>query len=74
MNEFHEWLKENKININGKYKGKRWGSVKRSEDGGWHIRICVQYDEYLEPLLSNDPPRCRSLSKCVQDTTAAEGV
>ena len=63
MNEFLEWLKENKININGKYKGKRWGSVKRSEDGGWHIRICVQYDEYLEPLLSNETPEMQELVK-----------
>ncbi len=47
MNEFLEWLKENKININGKYRGKRLGSVNKSENGDWHMRICVQYVEYL---------------------------
>lgn len=41
MNEFLEWLKENKISINGKYKGKRWGSVNKSEDGGEAIEPCA---------------------------------
>ena len=38
MNEFLEWLKENKISINGKYRGKRWGLVSKSENGDWHMR------------------------------------
>ena len=63
MNEFPEWLKENKISISGKYKGKRWGSVSQSKDGGLHIRICVQYDEYLEPFLSNETAAMRELVK-----------
>lgn len=61
MNEFLEWLKENKININGKYRGKRWGSVGKSEDGCWNIRVCVQYDEYLEPVLSNETAEMQEL-------------
>lgn len=63
MNEFLEWLKENKISMNGKYKGKRWGSIIKSEDGDWHIRICVQYDEYLEPVLSNESLAMQELVK-----------
>lgn len=63
MNEFLDWLKENKININGKYKGKRWGSVKKSEKGDLYIRICVQYDEYLEPVLSNESDAMQELVK-----------
>ena len=63
MNEFFEWLKENKISINGEYKGKRWGSVNKSEDGDWHMRICVQYDEYLEPVLSNESVEMQELVK-----------
>ena len=63
MNEFLEWLKENKIGMNGKYKGKRWGSVSQSEDGVWHIRICVQYDEYLEPVLSRETAAMQALVK-----------
>ena len=70
MNEFLEWLKENKININGKYKGKRWGSVSKSEDGDWHIRVCVQYDEYLEPVLSSETAAMREL---VRTRTGHEG-
>lgn len=61
MNKFLEWLKENKININGKYRGKRWGSVGKSEDGCWNIRVCVQYDEYLEPVLSNETAEMQEL-------------
>lgn len=61
MNELLEWLKENKISINGKYKGKRWGSVNQSENGDWNIRICVQYDEYLEPVLANESAEMREL-------------
>ena len=63
MNGFLEWLKENKIGINGKYKGKRWGSVNKTENGDWHIRICVQYDEYLEPVLANESAAMRELVK-----------
>lgn len=63
MNEFLEWLKENKISMNGKYKGKRWGSIGKSEDGNWHIRICVQYDEYLEPVLLNESVAMQELVK-----------
>ena len=63
MNEFLEWLKENKINANGKYKGKRWGSVNISENGDLHIRICVQYDEYLAPVLSNETAAMQELVK-----------
>lgn len=63
MDEFLEWLKENKISINGKYKGKRWGSVNKSEDGNWNLRICVQYDEYLEPILSNESAATQELIK-----------
>ena len=61
MNEFLEWLKDNKININGNYRGKRWGSVNRSENGDWNIRICVQYDEYLEPVLANESAEMQEL-------------
>lgn len=63
MNEFFEWLKENKIIMNGKYKGKRWGSISKSEDGDWNVRICVQYDEYLEPVLSNESVAMQELVK-----------
>lgn len=63
MNEFLDWLKENKISLNGKYKGKRWGSLKKSENGDWHIRVCVQYDEYLESLLSNETAEMQELIK-----------
>lgn len=63
MDEFLEWLKENKISVNGKYKGKRWGSVSKSEDGNWNLRICVQYDEYLEPVLSNESAAMQELIK-----------
>lgn len=63
MDEFLEWLKDNKISINGKYKGKRWGSVNKSEDGNWNLRICVQYDEYLEPVLSNESAAMQELIK-----------
>lgn len=63
MDEFFEWLKENKISISGKYKGKRWGSVNKSEDGNWNLRICVQYDEYLEPILSNESATMQELIK-----------
>ena len=63
MDEFLEWLKENKISTNGKYKGKRWGSVNKSDDGDWHIRICVQYDEYLKPFLSNETAAMQELVK-----------
>ncbi len=61
MNEFLEWLKENKISVNGKYNGKRWGSIGKTEDGDWSLRICVQYDEYLEPVLSNESDAMREL-------------
>lgn len=70
MNEFLEWLKENKININGKYKGKRWGSIGKSENSDWHIRVCVQYDEYLEPVLSDEAPAMQEL---VRKRTGHEG-
>ena len=63
MTEFLEWLKENKIGINGKYKGKRWGSIEKSENGDWRIRICVQYDEYLEPVLSSETAEMQELVK-----------
>lgn len=61
MNEFLEWLKENKISVNGKYNGKRWGSIDKTEDGDWRLRICVQYDEYLESVLSNESDAMREL-------------
>lgn len=70
MNKFLEWLKENKININGKYNGKRWGSVSKSEDGDWHLRICVQYDEYLEPVLSNE---FAAMQKLINTRTGHKG-
>ena len=63
MDKFLEWLKENKISINGKYKGKRWGSVSKPEDSDFHIRICVQYDEYLESVLSNETAAMQELVK-----------
>lgn len=63
MNEFLEWLKENRISMSGKYKGKRWGSVKQADDGSWQIRIYVQYDEYLEPFLSNETMEMQELVK-----------
>ena len=69
-NEFLEWLKENKISTGGKFKGKRWGSVNKSDDGDWHIRICVQYDEYLEPVLSNETAAMQEL---VRTRTGYEG-
>ena len=47
--------------LQNKYKGKRWGSVNKSEDGDWHIRICVQYDEFLEPVLSNESAAMQEL-------------
>lgn len=62
MNEFLEWLGENKINSSGKYKGKRWGLVK-SEDGALHIRVCVQYDEYLEDFLAGETTEMQELVK-----------
>lgn len=63
MDEFLEWLKENKISTNGKYKAKRWGSVKQSEEGGWQLRICVQYDEYLEPVLRGETAEMQQLAR-----------
>ena len=54
MDEFIECMKEKKINVNCKYKGKRWGSINKSDDGEWSVRICVQYDEYLAPVLLNE--------------------
>lgn len=63
MNEFLEWLKYNKISVNGKYKGKRWGSVRKSETGDWYIRVCVQYDEYLESVLSSESFAMQELVK-----------
>lgn len=61
MNEFLEWLKTNKINANGKYRDRRWGIIHECENGGWRIRINVQYDEYLAPFLSNESPEFREL-------------
>lgn len=63
MKEFLEWLKENNISLSGKYKAKRWGSVKRLDSGDWHLRICVQYDEYLEPFLSKESVAMQTLVK-----------
>lgn len=70
MNEFLEWLNENKISASGKYRGKRWGSVGQTEDGGLHIRVCVQYDEYLEPVLAAETAAMREL---VNTPTGYEG-
>lgn len=61
MDEFLEWLRENKISLSGKYKGKRWGSVRQSEDGEWRIRVCVQYDAYLEAVLAEESAAMRKL-------------
>lgn len=84
MDEFLEWLKENKININGKYKGKRWGSINKSDDGDWSVRICVQYDEYLAPVLLNESVAMQELinkrtghegcGRCVDGKCAFTGV
>lgn len=84
MDEFLEWLKENKININGKYKGKRWGSINKSDDGEWSVRICVQYDEYLAPVLLNESVAMQELvnkrtgyegcGRCVDGKCAFTGV
>ena len=84
MDEFLEWLKENKININGKYKGKRWGVINKSDDGEWSVRICVQYDEYLAPVLLNESAAMQELinkrtghdgcGRCVDGKCAFTGV
>lgn len=63
MDEFLEWLKENKISANGKYKGKRQGSVTKSQHDEWHIRICVQYDEFLDTVLANETIAMQELAK-----------
>ncbi|MBD5081133.1 MAG: hypothetical protein HDT44_05135 [Ruminococcaceae bacterium] len=70
MNNFLDWLTENKINPNGKYRGKRWGSISETENGSWNIRVCVQYDEYLDPVLSNETPAMQEL---VRKRTGHEG-
>lgn len=51
------------ISISGKYEDKRLSSVKRAGYGDWHIRICVQYDEYLGPFLSNESVAMREVVK-----------
>lgn len=61
MDEFFTWLQEHKISMTGKYRGKRWGSIKQTEAGDWLIRICVQYDEYLEPVLAKESAAMREL-------------
>lgn len=70
MMEFLEWLQENKISTTGKYRGKRWGSVGQTKDGDWHIRVCVQYDEYLEPVLSEESA---ALQQLIRMRTGHEG-
>lgn len=61
MKAFLEWLQANQINANGKYRGKRWGTISKREDGGLCMRLNVQYDEYLEPFLENESPEFREL-------------
>lgn len=63
MDEFFEWLKENKISASGKYKEKRWGTLSHLENGDWSVRIFVQYDEYLKPFLLNETPEMQALIK-----------
>lgn len=70
MNEFLAWLKENKISMSGKYKGKRWGSVNQMENSDWQLRVCVQYDEYWNSFLSKEPPAMQEL---VNRRTGYEG-
>lgn len=61
MDAFLEWLRANKVNANGKYRGKRWGKIERRADGGWSVRLNVQYDEYLEAFLSSETSAFREL-------------
>ncbi len=61
MSEFMQWLKENKISASGKYRDRRWGGVSESPSGDLQIRVCVQYDEYLEPFLANESPEMQTL-------------
>ncbi|MCL2742188.1 MAG: hypothetical protein FWE70_08840 [Oscillospiraceae bacterium] len=49
-----EWLAASKVSLGGKYKGKRWGRVSASGDGGWSVRVNVQYDDRLEGFLSSE--------------------
>ena len=58
-----DWLMANKISLSGKYKDKRWGIVKASNDGGWYVHINVQYDEYLDELLSGESEKTKTIVK-----------
>ena len=58
-----DWLTANKISLSGKYKDKRWGTVGAANDGGWFVRINLQYDEYLDEFLSGEPDEIKSMVK-----------
>ena len=58
-----DWLIANKISLGGKYKDKRWGIVKASNDGGWFVHINFQYDEYLDEFLSGESEKIKSMVK-----------
>ena len=58
-----DWLMVNKISLSGKYKDKRWGLVKASNDGGWFLHVYIQYDEYLDEFLSGESEEIKSMVK-----------
>ena len=56
-----DWLVTNKISLSGKYRDKRWGIVETTKDGGWFVRINVQYDEYLDEFLSGESDETKAI-------------
>lgn len=60
------------------------GSINKSDDGDWSVRICVQYDEYLAPVLLNESVAMQELinkrtghegcGRCVDGKCAFTGV
>jgi len=58
-----DWLKANKISLSGKYKDKRWGMVNAANDGDWFVHINIQYDDYLDEILSGESDEVKSMAK-----------
>lgn len=69
MDEFLEWLKANKLSASGKFRGKRWGTITKLDDG-WSLRLNVQYDEYLAPFMANETAE---MQKLINTTTGYNG-
>lgn len=58
-----DWIVANRISLSGKYKDKRWGMVNAADDGGWFVHLNIQYDEYLDELLSGESDKVKSMVK-----------